>query len=135
MTRAVTIFALVLLVRPFLVLAQTPDADLQRAVQGVTKIKRCLKNPDNLVIDSVALAQGKHGSNVCYSFHSKSAFDFVGRTFTSTGGLEVKTAALDWENKIHFGNGASGRHWLAQCLRQDVADITEQVREAGSSNH
>lgn len=131
--KTAAVMALLLLALPALVPAQAADPDLQRAVQGALQIKRLLQNPDNFVLDSVRLAHAKNGNDVCYSFHSRSAWDFVGKTWTSTGGEEVKTADVTTKGKLRVWPPEQGQRWRP-CSHQErfpITDITKEVREAG----
>lgn len=125
------ILALLLLTSPLLLSGQVTDADLHRAVQGAIKLRKLLKTPDNFVLDSVLLAHGKHGNDVCYSFHSRSAWDFIGRTFSSTGGEEVKTAHLTTDDTLRVWPPNRGRSPCKSLDKNPGIDITKEVREAG----
>lgn len=133
MNRNQVFAAILLLASSLLAPARATDTDLRRATEGALKLKKLLKTPDNFVLDSVVLVQGKHGNDVCYSFHSRSAWDFIGKTMTATGGEEVKTADLTTEGKLRIWPPERGKAWRI-CSNQEkhpTTDITKEVREAG----
>jgi len=124
---------LLLLMSAIPALSQATDADLHRAIDGALRLKKLLRDPNNLVIDSVALVTGKHGNDVCYSFHSRSAWDFIGKTMSSTGGTEVNTADVTTEGKLRVWPPERGKHFrpCSQQEKHPITDITKEVREAG----
>jgi hypothetical protein len=124
---------LLLLISAIPALSQATDADLHRAVDGALRLKKLLRDPNNLVMDSVVLVAGKHGNDVCYSFHSRSAWDFIGKTMSSTGGLEVNTADVTTGGKLRVWPPERGKHFrpCSQQEKYSITDITKEVREAG----
>ena len=127
------VLALLLLATSNIATTQATDAEIHRAAQAALQIKTMLDNPDNFVLDYVRLAPGKNGNDVCYSFHSRSAWDFIGRKRKSNLGEEIKTADLTTKGKLRVIPPQQGAVWRP-CSHQEryvMTDITRQVREAG----
>jgi hypothetical protein len=133
MNRIAVMLALILLASPTLVPAQATQDEIQRATDGALRIKKILDNPDNFVLDSVTLALGKHGKDVCYAFHSRSAWDYVGRTFRGSMGERIETADLTTKGKLRVWPATQGQSTRPCCHqeRYQVTDITKEVRGAG----
>jgi hypothetical protein len=133
MNRITAMLALILLASPTLAHAQATQAEIQRATDGALRIKKILVNPDNLVLDAVTLALGKHGTEVCYAFHSRSPYDYVGHGSKLGGGEEKKTADLASNGKLRvlFAYQASRTRTCCHQERYHITDITKEVRETG----
>lgn len=108
--------------------SEPANVDVRRAADGALQIKKRLKNPDNFVLDSVLLVQAKHGNDVCYHFHSRSAWDIVVGDFG-----EVNTADLTTEGKLRVWPPFRGKVFrpCSQQEKHQVTDITQQVRATG----
>jgi hypothetical protein len=132
LNRIVVFLAVVLIVFPHLAMGQTAD-EIRRATDGAFQIKKLLQNPDNFVLDSVVLAHAKHGNDICFAFHSKSAWDFVGKSFKGSLGEEIKTADITTKGRLRVWPAEQGQKWRP-CSHQEryqITDITKEVREAG----
>lgn len=133
MNRIAAMLALILLASPTLVPAQATQSEIQRATDGALRIKKILDNPENFVLDAVTLALGKHGNDVCYAFHSRSAWDYVDRTFKGSMGEKIETADLTTKGKLRVWPATQGQSTRPCCHqeRYHITDITKEVREAG----
>jgi hypothetical protein len=133
MNRIAAMLALTLLASPTLVPAQATQAEIQRATDGALQIKKLLVNPDNFALDAVTLALGKHGTEVCYVFHSRSPYDYVGHGSKLGGGEEKKTADLSSKGNLRvlFAYQASRTRTCCHQERYHITEITKEVREAG----
>lgn len=100
--------------------------NIQRAVDGAIKLQTHFKNPADLVLDSVTLAPGKRGSDVCYSFHSRSQFDVIAPK--GNMGIEVRTADFTMKDKLRIWPATQGIHFRPCVYNQaNATDITKQV--------
>jgi len=78
MKKTAMMLALVLLAFSTLALAQAlPAETIQRATEAALHIQKQFVDPAHFVLDAVTMVEAKHGTEVCYVFHSNSPFDFV----------------------------------------------------------
>jgi hypothetical protein len=134
MKKTAMMLALVLLAFSTLALAQAlPAETIQRATEAALHIQKQFVDPAHFVLDAVTMVEAKHGTEVCYVFHSNSPFDFVGHGSKMGGNEEKKTADLDSKGKLRvlFSYQASRTRACCHQERYPVTDITKEVRAAG----
>jgi hypothetical protein len=109
--------------------AQPSDNDLRRGKDGAIRLRALLRNPDNFVLDSVLLAPGKHGNDVCYSFHSRNAFDGMPTSvLRANNGEEVTAADLTTQGKLRIWPRSRGSAFRPCSKNQaNATDITKEV--------
>ena len=133
MKHTAVLIVLLLLACPILVSAQVTATEIQRATDSALYIQKQFIDPAHFVLDAVTMVEAKHGTEVCFVFHSNSVFDFVGRGSKMGGNEEKKTADLDSKGKLRvlFSYQASRTRACCHQERYPVTDITKEVRAAG----
>ena len=85
------------------------------------RLRAMFKDPSNFVLDSVLLVAGKNGNDVCYSFHSKSAFDGMPISVVGANG-ETNAADLTTKGKLRVWPRTRGSSFRP-CVKNLANDV------------